>query len=125
VVVERGKPQVLFPSYLFVFSCEINLRWLCSTVAVVAPVRMGTELAIVSDGLIDALRQREIDGVVQLDSAPRFVPGQRVRVTDGPFRSLSGLYEGMHPGERVCVLISILGRETRVVLPGEAMIEAA
>jgi transcriptional antiterminator RfaH len=42
-------------------------------------------------------------------------PGERVRVTDGPFRDLEAIFAGRMNGEqRVAVLLEILGRPTRV-----------
>lgn len=44
-------------------------------------------------------------------------PGERVRVTDGPFRDLEAVFGGRLNGEaRVAILLQILGRQTRVIV---------
>jgi transcriptional antiterminator RfaH len=116
--------EVMFPCYVFVYSCELNLRWLNSTVAVSSVVRMGREPAVVPVEFVGALKDREgEDGLIRLDEGPRFTPGQKVRVKSGAFRDFGGIYEGMLPGQRVQILLELMGRET-LVSCGEAMIEA-
>ena len=43
--------------------------------------------------------------------------GQRVRITEGPLENQIGVVEGMDAQQRVSVLLSILGRESRVHCP--------
>jgi len=47
---------------------------------------------------------------------PKFKQGQRVRVTNGPFESFEGTFDGSAQN-RVKVLLSIFGRETEVQIP--------
>jgi transcriptional antiterminator RfaH len=50
--------------------------------------------------------------------------GDKIRVVGGAFCDCYGLYEGMSSGERVAILLELLGRKVRVVLDIEA-VEAA
>jgi transcriptional antiterminator RfaH len=117
----------LFPGYLFV-AIDINAqRWLSidSTFGVTRLVRDGDRPAVVPLAIITALRCREdAKGLVVLDHRPRFSPGDKVRVLGGAFRDCYGLYEGMSSGERVAILLDLLGRKVRVVLHTD-IIEAA
>ena len=117
----------LFPGYLFV-AIDINMqRWLSidSTFGVTRLVRDGDRPAAVPPAIINALKSREdAKGLIVLDQRPRFLPGDKVRVLEGAFRDCYGLYDGMSAGERVAILLDLLGRKVRVaLLPG--IIEAA
>ena len=117
----------LFPGYLFV-AIDINAqRWLSidSTFGVTRLVRDGDRPAAVPLAVISALKSREdAKGFVVLDQRPRFSPGDKIRVLEGAFRDCYGLYEGMSAGERVAILLDLLGRKVRVVLQTD-IIEAA
>jgi transcriptional antiterminator RfaH len=49
-------------------------------------------------------------------------PGEPVRIKEGPFSGLEAIFERSLKGsERVAVLLEILGRQTRIVLPSETI----
>lgn len=59
-------------------------------------------------------RLEKLDG----DEFLRYKPGERVRVTEGPFQDLEAVFhKHLNGQERVAILLDILGRKTRVVLP--------
>jgi hypothetical protein len=60
------------------------------------------DAAKVPDHIIEALREREHKGVIELPRAPesRLRAGDHVRVSGGPFVGHLGLYAGMKPHER-------------------------
>jgi transcription antitermination factor NusG len=58
---------------------------------------------------------------VELPRREEFRIGETVRVAHGPFSGQLGLYQGQRPRERVLVLLSLLGGESRVELPGNAI----
>jgi transcriptional antiterminator RfaH len=114
--VQRGKLQLvdepLFSRYLFVqLDTSIESRsWtpIHSTKGVTRLVRFGMQPAKVDADVIDFLRTQ-----VELANAePQrlFQPGDRVRVAEGPFVGLEGVFQ-MRDGEmRAMVLIELLSR---------------
>ena len=117
----------LFPRYLFVAVDMATQRWLSinSTVGVTRLVRHGDRPAAIPVSVLETLRRREdVNGFVQLDCRPRFLPGDKVCVVGGAFQDCCGLYEGMSGHERVAILLELLGRKVRVVLD-PAIIDAA
>ncbi|MEY4654069.1 MAG: putative transcriptional activator [Pseudomonadota bacterium] len=114
--VRRGKlnlvDEPLFARYLFVqLDTSIESRsWtpIHSTKGVTRLVRFGMQLAKVDTGVIDFLREQ----VALANAEPQrlFQPGDRVRVADGPFAGLEGVFH-MRDGEmRALVLIELLSR---------------
>jgi transcriptional antiterminator RfaH len=117
----------LFPRYLFVRVDLASQPWRCiqSTVGVSRLVCNGEEPAAVGDSVVDGLRGREgADGLVRLEPQRRFAEGEPVRVIDGALASCLGLYEGMADGDRVAVLLDLLGRRVRVVIDDLSIVAA-
>jgi len=117
----------LFPRYMFVAMDVAVQRWrsVQSTIGVARLVCHGDNPAEVPNSVINSLRHREDDrGFVQLERRPLFKLGEKIRVLDGVFSASLGLFERMTDGERVAILLELLGRKVRVVLDADA-IEAA
>ncbi|MFN3656991.1 MAG: transcription termination/antitermination protein NusG [Pseudolabrys sp.] len=117
----------LFPGYLFVKFDIDTQRWrsIQSTFGVSRLVCNGDKPAFVPEGVVAGLKMREQeDGIVQLDPAPRFDRGERVRIVDGVFAACLGLYEGMTDRDRVAVLLDLLGRKVRVVVDDLSVVAA-
>ena len=112
----------LFPGYIF---CRLDMV-LSGKAARYSPgvkdfLSFGSRLAEVGEDIIDALRERCPDGVAEIDSV-RAKPGDKVRINEGPFSGLEAIFEQKLKGsERVAVLLDILGRQTRIVLPSETI----
>jgi transcriptional antiterminator RfaH len=112
----------LFPRYLFVAIDMAAQRWrsIQSTVGVSRLVCSGDTPALVPACVVDQLRSREDDqGCVRLERRPMFSPGDKVRVQDGIFESCLGLFEGLTDGERVAILLDLLGRKVRVFIDAD------
>ena len=77
----------------------------------------GIKPARVADHIIDDLRKRERNGLIELFPRSELKPGDQVRILQGPFVGRLGVYAGMRPHERVLVLLALLGRQQRVELP--------
>jgi transcriptional antiterminator RfaH len=104
----------LFPCYCFVAveNGWWDARW---CVGVVGLIMNGTHPASVADRIIDEIRARERNGIVVLPER-ELRRGDRVRVVRGPLRELEGLCAGQAAHERVAILLSLLGRQSRIVL---------
>jgi transcriptional antiterminator RfaH len=116
--VSRGRrietTPALFPGYAFVL---VELQWHAARWApgVTRIVLDGAAPAKVPDAVIDEIRSRECNGLVELP--PRLKRGDPVRVLKGPFEGHLAIYAGMAPHERVAVLLALLGGRQRVTLP--------
>jgi transcriptional antiterminator RfaH len=107
----------LFPRYLFVAIDLDSQRWrsICSTFGVAQMVCRGDRPAPLADEIIAELRSREDEhGLIGLGSV--FRPGERVRVVGGAFADHFGMFDSMGVGERVAVLLDLLGRKVRAVM---------
>lgn len=74
--------------------------------------------ATMPDEKLQYLRQRldRLDG----DEFLRLKPGERVRVTRGPFADVEAVFDGhLNSERRVAVLLEILGRPTRVIVDAD------
>jgi transcription antitermination factor NusG len=90
----------LFPCYLFVqiINGWWSARW-CPGVARL--LTTGDEPMHVSDAIVDEIRSRERNGLVELPRREVFKAGDKVRITQGPLLGHIGLYAGMRAHERV------------------------
>jgi transcriptional antiterminator RfaH len=117
----------LFPRYLFVAADLASQRWraIHSTFGVSQLVCHGEAPVPVTEAILQELWCRQDDaGYVRVDLAPRFSPGDKVRVSGGVFSACLGLFEGMTDSQRVAILLDLLGRKVKVVLDTE-LVEAA
>ena len=117
----------LFPRYMFV-SVDVALqRWrsLRSTIGVSGLICNGETPAAVPLGIVEALRLREgEDGLIDIGREPVFSRGDKVRVRDGAFGDCIGIFESTTDGERVLILLDLLGRKVRVGLHAEDVVAA-
>lgn len=117
----------LFPGYLFVRLDPDQHRWrsINGTIGVRQILSDGNTPRTLPDHVIEEIVARQDEtGAVKL-SAPVFAPGQAVRLLDGPFADVSGLFEEARDENRVVLLLSILGRQVRVVAPAAEVTAAA
>jgi transcriptional antiterminator RfaH len=112
----------LFPGYVF---CRLDMT-LSGKAARYSPgvkdfLTFGSRIAEVGEEIIEALRERCPGGVAEIDPV-NAKPGDVVRINEGPFSGLEAVFEEKLKGsERVAVLLEILGRQTRIVLPTETI----
>lgn len=121
--LRRGKMlttiESLFPRYLFIhLDGGIHDNWapIRSTKGVNGFVRFGTEAARVPDALIFALQAQENilgERAIDLD---RYHQGDKVNITDGPFKGLEAIFEKYDGEERVIVLLELLHKQTKLAL---------
>jgi len=112
----------LFPGYIF---CRLDMV-LSGKAARYSPgvkdfLTFGARIAEVGEDIIRALRERCPGGIAQIDPLTA-KPGDTVRIKEGPFSGLDAIFQQYLKGsERVAVLLEILGRQTRIVLPSETV----
>src|SRR5919204_4997748 len=121
IEIKNGKrhpvERKVFPGYVLVEMIMGDDSWYVvrNTPGVTSFVGSGNKPTPLTDGEVRAiLRQIKLD-------APKykvaFTKGEAVRVTDGPFTDLHGVVDEVNPERnKVKVLVSIFGRETRVEL---------
>ncbi len=110
----------LFPGYMFcLLDLALSGKAARYTLGVKDFVKFGNRIAEVSVEVIRALRERCPHGIAQ--AQPQiYRAGEPVIIREGPFSGLEAVFEQkMKGGERVAVLLNILGRQTRLVLPDE------
>jgi transcriptional antiterminator RfaH len=107
----------LFPGYLFArFAIEAHYRAVNYTRGVCKVVTFGRVPAIVDDEIIESIKRPLHDGYVTLLHPP-FIPGQLVRIKEGPFRGVKAIFEReMSDQERVVLLLRALSYQARVIV---------
>ena len=105
--------EPLFPRYLFIRLDDVQSNWLPvrSTLGVAQLVRFGDKYCRVPDGLVQGLMGAEQQRRNLLCS------GDTVRVTEGPFKGLEGIYHQPDGCQRVLVLMQLFSRPQTVSLP--------
>jgi transcriptional antiterminator NusG len=121
IEIKNGKrhpvERKVFPGYVLVEMIMGDDSWYVvrNTPGVTSFVGSGNKPTPLTDGEVRAiLRQIKLD-------APKykvaFTKGEAVRVTDGPFTDLHGVVDEVNPERnKVKVLVSIFGRDTKVEL---------
>lgn len=106
----------LFPSYIFVRLEEQSRQWrpLLSTTGVRNVVRFKDKLGFLPDGFVEELRAFEKSQSLKQMAAPKFEPGTKVKIVDGPFENVLATVLTMSEQDRVWLLIDIMGREARI-----------
>jgi transcriptional antiterminator RfaH len=116
--------EPLFPRYLFiqVDPDQDSLAPVRSTLGVACLVRFGHLLRPVPDAVIYYLRQLEDPETQQrqADAWPH-QPGDTLEVLEGPFASLTGIYQMPLGEDRALLLIELLGRSNSVAVDKDAL----
>ena len=120
VLKEVAGKQVLFPGYCFVECGERSVSSIRSTPGVIALVSFGSEgkPALVSAGVLDEIRRVE---ALYGEKSAGLQSGDVVSITGGSFKGLQGLYSKKSK-DRVEVLLIVLGRQQRVLVPSSHVI---
>ena len=114
-----GKPEALFPTYLFCYVDPESRTW---RIVRWAPgmsyfLSCDGEPAMVPEELVQYLRDR----VAQCNDpsySRHLSSGDRVIVTEGPFAGLEGVFQRYIPSKERCrILLEVVGRLTSVELP--------
>jgi transcription elongation factor/antiterminator RfaH len=120
-LVESVTP--LFPCYLFA-RLDLTREYgrIRYTRGVRELVHFGAQAAIVPEWTISELKRRCAAGPVELP-ARELAPGERVRVVAGPLRDFEGIFERpLSGGERIAILLSLIGGAVRTMLPASMVV---
>jgi len=129
-LIKQAKPgkgwviEPLFRRYLFIFSTG---QWysLRSTKGISHLLTGEDGPQVVSPDIIKLLKAREgPDGMVCLTPPPKFLPGQTVKVEEGPFAGHFALFEGTTAHDRCNILLKWLGGSVKVSVD-EGLLAAA
>lgn len=117
--------ESFFPRYLFIrLSDSIDsFAPVRSTRGVLRLVGWGGLVPEVPAAVIAAIRARS-DEADFVSAEPRFQPGQAVRITDGPFHDLTGLFQACSSDERVVVLLNLLQSNQALSFPADCVVPA-
>lgn len=113
----------LFSCYLFArFDLGTSYFDVRYTPGVHGLVSAGLEPLAVPAEIIDEIRSRGVNGVVEIQ-ARRFSTGERVQVVDGPFHGFEAIFERYISGPaRVAILLeTVEAKGIRVVLPADSL----
>jgi transcriptional antiterminator RfaH len=118
--------EPLFPRYLFIelTEGEDDFGPIRSTLGVSNMLRFGGKPAIIGNDIIETLRQQERDNAETPEPEVPVKPGDRVRVLEGPFAGLEGIFQNNSKDARVVILMELLGRENRVSVDRDSIIPA-
>jgi transcriptional antiterminator RfaH len=109
--------EPLFPRYLFLNANadQQSLGPVRSTRGVSTLVRFGMELARLPELVINAINHRcdPESGLVRLDPVP-VIPGDKVKVFDGPMAGLEGIFKERKGEKRALLLATLLGTESTI-----------
>jgi transcriptional antiterminator RfaH len=108
--------EPLFPAYLFIHLNELSDNWhpIRSTRGVLQLVRVREYPVPVRDEVVECIRQR----LASSESRRCYLePGDRVRITDGPFSDIEAIFVAKDGHERVALLLNVLQREQRLSFP--------
>lgn len=119
-------PAPFFPGYLFVRLDLERERWrsINGTIGVLRLIAFSSSgrPAPLPIGFVERLI--EVSGAGGLKARDGLNAGDAVRVLGGPFDDLCGVLETSGQQERVTILLSLLGQETRVSLSRGSLIAA-
>ena len=113
----------LFPGYLFAqFSIDQQYRAIGYARGVRRVVAFGSEPAIVDESLIEAIKCRLQEGYIVI-TGPQLLPGQTVRIENGPLQGFQGIFEREIPGhQRAVILLKALSYQARVVIDLQSVV---
>lgn len=124
----RERVVPLFPRYLFLRLREGHqaLGPVRSTTGVAQAVRFGSRYAVIGDEVVAELRARAdpVTGLHRLRPRRRLDVGTIVRIAAGPFDGVEAIFERHAGGDRVVVLLKLLGQDASVCVPEDAILAA-
>lgn len=117
--------ESLFPRYLFILLDDGGDNWapIRSTRGVVELVRSAGRPLAVPDSIIEELSSRQVSGqgYIDLVGGSDLVPGEKLRITSGPFAGNPAEFYARKADDRVVVLLNIMHTAQAIELPARAV----
>lgn len=114
----------LFPGYLFVQLDLARDRWhaINGTYGVRYIVAMGDRPSAVPDQIVESIRAHEnAQGLIEIVDPCPYAPGEVIEITHGVMADQTGIFKCRDDRQRVTLLLNLLGRETEIRLPANAV----
>ena len=114
----------LFPRYLFVLIDVAATHWrtIRSTIGVSDIICQGDQPLPMLPGVVEEIIERENDeGFVCASRDPDLCKGDKIRVERESLCDQVGLFEAVAGKDRVVILLNMLGRQVRALVPAEAV----
>ena len=120
----NNKIKVLFPGYLFINLDETSENWtpIRSTKGVLNFVRFGLSYAIISNKLIDFIKENELKTIERIKNLNDFKPGDKIQITDGVFKNCVAIFKSSRPENRVILLMNLLGQQQTINIKQKSVI---
>lgn len=109
----------LFPRYIFICAAKENVHLFGAhrQPGVTGLAGRSFSQSLIKNSIIQAIKARECpDGYVELQSTS-IKSGQKVSITNGPFAALEAIFCEAKDEQRSILLLSLLGKTHRVVVP--------
>ena len=106
----------LFPGYLFLkLDRDSSWRPILSTIGVCTPVQFGDVPAHLDEGIINSLKEREIDGCFPQDlQETLYEENTQVRIIGGPFHDFIARVLDCNAKDRLVLLFNFMNRTIRL-----------
>ena len=123
----RDVVEPLFPSYIFArFDPEYSLWMIRYTRGVKKVVSSTNTPWPVAGEMIDLIRSREDDNGIITLNYDTYKKGDTVKIANGPFTGLTGIFERpMKGNERVVLLLNAVTYQARVVVERASLMKAS
>jgi transcriptional antiterminator RfaH len=118
----------LFPRYLFIEFDENKTHWrpICSTIGVSHLITAGERPLVAPAWIVEQLRQREDkNGLFSGAGEKPFIKGDPIKISSGPLAEHLGVFNHLNDSQRVAVLLEIMGRKVKTLVPLEAIRRAS
>ncbi|MDB4046183.1 transcriptional activator RfaH [Amylibacter sp.] len=118
--INTSKP--LFPGYMFIRFDRAESKWhkINNTYGVSRLITFNSILKSIPNSFVDSLMKR-YDSSGKLLPIQKLKKGDQVKVLKGPFASFIATVEKYEADQRICMLMDLMGRKTKIVTPTDTL----
>ena len=123
IVIINNRLVVLFPGYLFTQLNDKTQNWspINSTKGVSHFVKFGLNFAKVPTSVIEFIKINQHITADKFKNLNKFKRGDKVQISDGPFKNWMAIFKCYKSDERVILLMNLLGREQSLNIKEESV----